>query len=439
MLNDILQALRARHDVQAWSVQHIVSRGAQVYAVPNNIEARREVNREYFVVEVLRLTRESGSKLSSGNGNVTLLPGDDIDRALDTAILTASLMHNPPYAIPSPRPLPDVPLADPELQKDPDATLDRVFAAVRNAAAQHPSVRLTSAECFGEEATIHLLNSRGINATQVLTRLHVEFVLLGRRDGDEVESFVEFSRRRSADLDLTGEMNRQAQYAVDRLAAKSPPNYDGPVILRGSVLSNFLNGDNVLVNGPFQTRVAASSKYNQLTAWEIGQSIFPHEVKGDPLNMWANRTLPYGLHADRFDEEGLPAQRLPLIRDNRLVNYVASQRYAEYLGLRPTGAFGDIEVAPGSIPAADLLAEPHIEIAAFSWFNPNQLTGDFTSEIRLGYIVEGNKRTPFKGGQLIGNVFDALADVRWSSETDFFGDYQGPTTARFANLKISGE
>jgi hypothetical protein len=47
-------------------------------------------------------------------------------------------------------------------------------------------------------------------------------------------------------------------------------------------------------------------------------------------------------------------------------------------------------------------------------------------------------RKPFRGGQLVGNYLDALADVRWSSETGFFGNYLGPYTARFRDLKIVG-
>jgi hypothetical protein len=57
----------------------------------------------------------------------------------------------------------------------------------------------------------------------------------------------------------------------------------------------------------------------------------------------------------------------------------------------------------------------------------------------LGYIADGAVRTPFKGGMLVGNVLDALADVRWSAETGFYGDYQGPTTARFGKLAVAGQ
>jgi hypothetical protein len=37
----------------------------------------------------------------------------------------------------------------------------------------------------------------------------------------------------------------------------------------------------------------------------------------------------------------------------------------------------------------------------------------------------------------VGNLLDALANVRWSSETGFFGSYLGPTTARFGSLQVT--
>ena len=79
-----------------------------------------------------------------------------------------------------------------------------------------------------------------------------------------------------------------------------------------------------------------------------------------------------------------------------------------------------------------------MEVALFSWFNPDNITGDFATEIRLGYIVENGVRQAFKGGQLIGNYLDTLANVRWSRETEFLGHYLGPRIARFGNLKIAG-
>ena len=351
--------------------------------------------------------------------------------------MIAGLVHNPLYTFPAPADQPAVPVADASFQANPSATLDELYTRLKEAVAQHPQVRLTAAEVAGEEVTTHLLNSRGIDATQVATQIDIEWVLIGRSGEQEVESFVEMTRRRAADIDVVDEVDRRARYTVDLLAATTPPTYEGPIVLRDATLAGFVNGD-FMLGGPLQMLTSGSAKFSKITTWEIGQSIFRGEVKGDSLTMWANRLLPFGTRANCFDEEGLPAQRIELIKDNQLKQFTTSQRYADYLSLPPTGAFGDIEVAAGHIPAAALLAEPHIEIVSFSWFNPNPITGDFASEIRLGYRVDGERRTPFRGGMVVGNVFDALANVRWSSETGFYGDYLGPTTARFGQLKVAG-
>ena len=53
MLNKIIDALNARKDIAAWTVRHITSHGAQVYAVPRNIESQRTVDSESYKIDVL--------------------------------------------------------------------------------------------------------------------------------------------------------------------------------------------------------------------------------------------------------------------------------------------------------------------------------------------------------------------------------------------------
>ncbi len=433
MLDQIIQALRARPELAGWSVRKVSTKGVQVYAVPAAVEARRAVTGERYFVDVLRHTPGADGAMTAGSGNVTLLPGDDIDVALDQAVLMAGLVHNPVYSLPAPAQMPMVPVVDPQLQAEAPALLEAALQQLRTAVTADGRVRLTAAEFFGEEQTTHLCTSRGIDATQTETKLQLEWVFVCREGDDEVEAFVEMTRRRLADLDTEAEVARHAQYAVDRLHASAPPRWNGAVVLRGEALATFLNG------GVLHTLASGESKFAKLSSWEIDRPIFKGDVRGDALTIFANRRLPFGTHAGSFDDEGQPAQRVALIQDNVLQTFVADQRYADYLGITPTGAFGDIELPAGATPAAELLQEPYVEVVSFSWFNPDAITGGFSSEIRLGYLVEDGKRAPFKGGSLVGNVLDALSDVRWSSETGFYGDYQGPTTARFAHLIVAGE
>ena len=438
MLNQIVDALKKHGDLAGWTVRHVQTREAQMYAVPQGIESQRAVDGERYLIDILRNTSAADGSPAIGSGDSVLLPGEDIDRAIDQATLVAGLVANPMYGLPGSAPIPDVPLCDEALQKNASTVMLDVMERIRAAAAKHPNVRLTAAECFGEVRNTHLVNSRGLDAEQESTQIDIEFVLHSRKGDRESETFDAITRRRVEDLNLEAAIEDEAGYTLDSIEANAPASWQGPVVLRNDALTIFLAGDNL--NGSvIQTLASAASKYARLSPWESGNSVFRGEVKGDPLTVWSNRAMPFGTASDRFDAEGLPARRVELIRDNELVTFAAGQRYADYLKISPTGAFGNIELPPGKTPASILLAEPYVEIVQFSWFNPDTITGDFATEIRFGYLVENGKRKPFKGGQLVGNYMDALADVRWSAETGFFGGYLGPHTARFNELKIAGQ
>lgn len=435
MLDAIVAALEARPDLLGWTARAVTTRGAQLYSVPRGVECVRRTTEAHYTVAVLRDTTAEGGDKTVGAGDVTLLAGDDISAGLDLAVLRAGLVRNRPYGLPAPAALPDVPLADPAPAGDMERTLNRAYEQLHRAAAEQAGVRMTAAELFTDETTVHLRNSRGIDATQTGVTVAAEWTLLAREDGREVETFVEMTRRRLQDLPLAEEMARRASWTRDLLSAAPPPEHRGPVVLRDAVLAEFMNGDVI------QTLGSAGQKFSQASTWEVGKRVLPDGApggeSGDPLTVWANRQLPYGVGANRFDAEGVPAQRVELIHENVLQAFSASQRYGEYLQIPVTGAFGVIEVAPGRHETAALLAEPHVEVAAFSWFNPDGITGDFACEIRLGYLVADGKRTPFKGGQLIGNYLQALAGARWSRETGFYGAYQGPVAVRFDQLTVA--
>ena len=438
MLQKIIEALKGRDELSGWAVRHNVTREAQVYLIGQKMESQRLADEENYHIEVFRQKAGSDGTPGMGAGEITLLPDGDVSGAIDKASLVAGLISNPVHTLPAPAPIPDVPLVDEELKKNPLGTLEQVMDGMLAAASNLNDVRMTSAEGFARINAIHFVNSRGVDAEQEMTNFDIEFVLQGKQGEREMETMREFSCRRAADLHLAAEVERNARFTRDMLQAGPPPNWEGPVVMRDSLLVTFVAGDH-LSPGVLQSLGSASMKYAKASTWEVGQSVFRGEVTGDPLTAWANRTIPYGEASNRFDEEGLPAQRVEFIRDNKLVTFAARQRYADYLNLKPTGAFGGLELAPGKWDSAVLLEEPYVEIALFSWFNPDNVTGDFASEIRLGYVVENGVRKPFRGGQLVGNFLDALANVRWSKETGSLGHYLGPTTARFGNLKVAGE
>ncbi len=433
MLEAIIKALRSRSDLKAWNVRHVNAKEIQQYELRTSTEAKRMVESDRYLVDVLRENSGTNDQPNCGTGSVTLLPGDDIDRSLDEAALMAGLVNNEPYDFPEPAQIPEVALADVQFQSDPLGTIDDILSQLKQISSNYSDIRLTAAECFGEERTTHLVNSKNVDASQVSTIFHLEWVFIAGEGDEEVESFAEIKRRRVEDFDLEAEVERRVRYTADLITAGEPPSYQGAIVLRGKALATAMTS--MLV----EMRSSAEHKYKGETPWDIGQSIFTKEVEGDSLTLWANRQLPYGVNSNRFDSEGIPAQRIELIRDNELIAFTATKRFADYLNIPATGSFGNIEIASGTNSTESLLETPHIEISEFSWFNPSPITGEFACEIRLGYVVEDGRRIPFRGGMLVGNLLDALANVRWSSEIGFYGNYYGPTTARFNELTVAGK
>lgn len=436
MLDKIVAALKTR-DLAGWTVRHVTSRGAQVYAVPTEIEARRAVNDESYKIDLLCNTKAADGSAAVGAGNATLLPGGDINKAIDTATAVAGLVANPPYGLPKPAPLPQVELVDAGLKADSVGALSALMDELRTAAAEHKAIRLTSAEAFGDVISTHLVNSNGIDAEQEETSIHMEFILQSKKGERNSETYKELTRRRTADFDIKSRVDERARATLDLLDTEAAPTFEGPVVLRGEALATLMVGDS-LSPSVLLVRSAADAKYAKISSWEIGESVFSEEPKGDPLTMWANGTIPYGVASNRFDANGIPASRVEIIRDGKLVTFSASQKYADYLKIPATGQFGVVELPAGKTPMAGLLAEPYIEVSMFSWFNPDPITGDFATEIRLGYLHENGTVRPFKGGQLIGNVLTALSDCHWSQETGFFGSYVGPLGVRLNKLKVAG-
>lgn len=428
-LKPVVDALAARRDLLGWTAVHRRVRGEQLFSDRTQVEVRRGVETDKVSLEVL--CASDGDSSQCGAASATLNVGEDSRPAIEFAVRAAQRTRNPIYQLPAPAALPDVPTADPEIEAHPAAAVSALHDRLMACSASDAEARLTLAEWFAEHEETHLANSRGIDARQARTEVSTEWIVLAGRGQERVDTTIDLNRRRLADLDVEGEWTQVARQTADRQRAQPAPSYEGPVVLRGKAVETFLN------SGTIETLTSGRARFARISHWDPGMAVFRSEVKGDPLTMWATRLIPYGDHAGRFDEEGLPGQRTLLIDKNVFRTYCAGQRYATYLSVPATGASGDLELPPGPTPQADLVAGAHVEVVSWSWFSPDPTTGDFASEIRLGYVVEGASRRPFSGGLLVGNVLDALADVRWSSETGFYGSYLGPTTARFASLQVT--
>jgi PmbA protein len=98
-------------------------------------------------------------------------------------------------------------------------------------------------------------------------------------------------------------------------------------------------------------------------------------------------------------------------------------------------------MAVGTTSRADLLAGdgPVLEVLDFSAPNVEALSGDFGMEIRVGYEHDPGGRRAVSGGSVTGNLFEAMANARFSAESQGFSQVVGPAAIRFESLQVAGE
>jgi PmbA protein len=449
----IIDALRAHPGIDDWTLRLERSRGVQIYLVGTDVESIREVSREAYEVE---LFNDHPAPAGPGGGSDEVPRGSatvplariDMGRLpaiLDDAVTMARLINNPPWSLAGPAEMPDIELADPALVDGAGAMAAGLRAAdeIRTLVEQERAsgVRLSGAELFLTYYEAELANSRGASASSTSTRLLMELTLLARGTQDETEYFRQAEARRMADLGVADTVRVGAQLARDKLRAAAPRTRLGPVVISGEALNAMMSGPVTGAPGAYLFQTSARTAYEHLSRFELGGSIYGDlEPSGDRMTMRANARRPFNVSSYRWDSDGLPAQDLLVIEEGVLRARPATLRYAQYLRIPATGRPGVAEVAPGPASRASLLDGdgPVLEVLDFSSPNVEGLSGDFGMEIRVGYETGPDGRRPIAGGSVTGNLYEAMANARFSSETAEFAQYAGPAAIRFESLQVAG-
>lgn len=447
----IIDALRAHPGIDDWTLRVERSRGVQIYLVGGDVESIREDSREAYEVELFNdhpaPAGAEGTGRARGSATVPLARVDmgRLPAILDDAVTMARLINNPPWSLAGPATMPDVELADPALVEGAGAMAAGLRTAdeIRELAEleRASGVRLSGAELFLTYFEHELANSRGASASATSTRLLMELTLLARGTQDETEYFRQAEARRLVDLGVADTVRLGAQLAREKLRATAPRTRLGPVLIGGEALNSMMAGAVTGAPGAYVFQTSARAAYEHLSRFEVGGSVYGGiEPAGDRMTLRANARRPFNVSSYRWDSDGLPAQDLLVVEAGVLRARPAGLRYAQYLGIPATGRPGVAEIAPGAASRASLLegGGSVLEVLDFSSPNVEEISGDFGMEIRVGYEHGPEGRRPITGGSVTGNLFEAMADARFSSETAEFAGYAGPAAIRFESLQVAG-
>ncbi|MEK7692873.1 MAG: TldD/PmbA family protein, partial [Chloroflexota bacterium] len=324
---------------------------------------------------------------------------------------------------------------------------DKIFASTEDAYIEQ---ELYETGC-GLEAT-------AVDEGEVQNRSYPNSV--GRHQGTEGWEFIER-------YDLAGNAQRIAEEASALLRAKTMEPGTTTVILDGSQVALQIHescGHPIELDRVLGTE-AAFAGMSFLTTDKLGSFLYgsPH------VNMTADATVGGGLGTFGFDDEGVPAQSTPIVRDGLFLGYLTSRETAAALGQRSNGAMRasgwnriplirmtNVSLEPGEWTLADMIADTDDGVymeTNRSWsIDDKRLNFQFGTEIgreikhgKLGDLIKNPTYTGitprFWGG------CDAIANrgewVVWGTPNCGKGQPEqvahtghGASAARFRNVQV---
>lgn len=288
-----------------------------------------------------------------------------------------------------------------------------------------PNASLNSVEIFLNRHTETVVNSRGLDKTQVRYDAMVEAIPTYNGEKQSVELYQQYNFSTMDPEAIRAEIADKLAAVKARYEAVTPEQpLDCPVVLNRQELSELF--------GSIAQDLNYASVYAHANLFRKGQPI-QKAPTGDPIGITMKGQIPGSVRSARFDSDGLSLGSIRLVEEGQALNYYGSNRYGQYLGETPTGSLPCLAADPGT---AGTPQGAYLEVISMSGLQVDLYNDYIGGEIRLAYYHQGGQVLPVTGISISGCLSQVLNTIRLSSDTAVYRGYQGPAQAILSQMKI---
>ena len=284
---------------------------------------------------------------------------------------------------------------------------------------------LNSVEVFINKHTERVINSRGLDKTQVRYDAMVEAIPTYNGGTQSVELYEQYNFS-TLDTDvLCREIAEKMEQVKARYEAKAPAEpLSCPVILNIQEVSELMR--------EIAWDLNYSSVYSHSNLFKKGEPV-QKEILGDPIGITMAGQVSGSVRSRCFDEDGLSLGSIRLVDNGKVMNYFGSNRYGQYLEEKPTGSLPCLCADAGTavMPEGNWL-----EVISMSGLQVDYYNDYIGGEVRLAYYHTPEGIVPVTGISVSGSLAEVLKQIRFSPEIAVSGGYQGPDKAVITNMKI---
>ena len=419
MIDRIIAAFKTA-GIKEYRITETKKETAELFFVKKRLDMRRSNNCHSFDVTVFNRFEKNG-KAMRGFTDIRVFPGtseEELVKKLKDAYRAAGFVCNPVFEFPAPVQQ-KVTKENPSLEEAVKVMSEALFAS-----DTREDAFLNSAELFINKSEVRIVTSEGTDVSFPRFYVKGEFVAQCKEPQD-VETYRDFAYKTLEKDELARLVADVLEMTKARAIAKEAPKAGKyRVIISGRYLKTIFEY--------YIGRSSSSYVYAKYSNYKVGDMVQGENISGEKLNITLKADDP-------FNSEGIPMKDRVLLKDGELQVIQGNARFAYYLGIEPTGAYDDIELAKGHTSLAEMKSQPYLHVVNFSDFQLDDFSGHFGGEIRLAFLFDGEKEIPVTGGSISGNFIELQDNICLSSELQKENGYTGPLAICFDSLNVAGK
>jgi PmbA protein len=417
--------LKGYPEINDYIIHSRTTKSAEWFFIKDKLDQSRRKEVSYSSVKIFVDDVEGKTR---GNSEVLIYPThttEEIQHLIHEAVLSAKLIKNQIYSLPIEKELDFKQNVKENIVEAGLEIIDFIFDTAEKAKGD-----LNSFEVFVNHNTMESLNKNGLHIHYSTQDCYIEVIVNAKTSTQEIELYKEYRFGSLNKESLFNQFNALFMEAKDRAVALPTPKLEKADLI--------LSNDNVeSLLGVYEASTNVGSLYNHSSNFTMGQDL-QKDCVGDKIEMTMLSSLEGSIYTSPIDELGVILKSSKVIENGIFTKAWGDARHSFYMNLEPTGNLKNVQFKGGKKTIAELEKQDAIEVLDFSSFIVDNSSGDFSGEIRLGYVLKDGLKSPISGGSISGNLLALHQELYLSKETQRSNRYEGPVKCRLNGVSVAG-
>lgn len=410
-------------EVSDYKINFVGTESSELFFVGKKLETARATDVCDILVTVYK--DHDGKKGESAFSVYESMTEADLKEKIAAAVTRAKLVSNEPYVIVSGK------IAQRDVPSNFSDYEPKELAALIAKAVQKADLLVSGAinalEIFVYRHETKVLNSKGVDVTEIKYDAMIEAIPTWNENGESVELYEAYRFTEFDEAEIIAEINEKMREVRDRRhAAKPAEKIEADVVLNmqeaGELFSE-LAGD-----------LNYASVYSHLNLHKLGEDL--QHGDGDKITITMKGEMKGSDYSAAFDSDGFELADKTIVENGKVTGYYGMNRFAAYLGEKPTGNLRCVGVNAGTLSDDELEKTTYLECISLSGLQLDLYNDYIGGEIRLAYLHKDGKTIPVTGISMSGRLSNVLSSIRLSDKVKVRRNYGGPYKVLLKGMEI---